>query len=101
LSVQTGIAPDHLARLDWDDLDALAIAVTERWGHVEELLATAVELLDSFRLMWARANSEESARIPEPIAYPRPGAALLKTPEPARMSFREFGRKWKGGKHGP
>ena len=81
--------------MEWDELDALADAVADRWGPTEELLAVLVEMLDGFRLMWASANSEKGTNLPDPVQVPRPGRTETKQ-QPVAMSPREFGQKWRG-----
>lgn len=51
--------------------DAALWAATERWGHVEELLASQLELAAVARSEFLRANGVKSP--PKPLHVKRPG----------------------------
>ena len=53
-------------------LRAVEDAVSERWSNTDELLATLIELIDAWRLMWMQANTKKGARLPEPVRITRP-----------------------------
>lgn len=42
------------------------------WGNAEELLATAIELIDLGNRQFIKANSKKGAKSPKPIKITRP-----------------------------
>jgi hypothetical protein len=43
------------------------------WGWREELLAAIAQLVDHSNRLFVSANSKKGAKVPRPIAIPRPG----------------------------
>lgn len=68
-------------------LNAIAAASVDRWGHVEELLATVAELLDALLHLQAKAHFK-NPRLPKPLRVRRPGE-----PDTPKLSMGQMARK--------
>jgi hypothetical protein len=71
-------------------LQAVEDAMSERWSNTDELLATLIELIDGWRLMWARANVKKGTKLPEPVRIRRPHERDV---QPERVSPGELMRR--------
>lgn len=75
-------------------LAAVEDALGERWSNTDELLATLIELLDGWRIMWMRANTKKGAKVPEPVKITRPHERADQTAP--KMSPGEMMRRLRG-----
>lgn len=80
MAAATGISPVELANLDRDLYDGVSLAVRDRWGHQEELLALIYETLGQLVHMFGRVNFKNWPKKAIHERYPRPGESLAAEP---------------------
>jgi len=94
LSVAAGLDPASLLELDGVLFDELELAAANRWGTLEELLATVAELVHLQWVTYLAAHSKRGRKLPTPLRITRPGAdgEMPKTPKLSPLAFAlEYG----------
>lgn len=91
MAVATGLAVDDLIGLDDDVRNTVAVALSERWTNIEELLAINAEATDRLYRAFIAAWSDKKTDMPEPLRIERPGA--VRPPEKPAVSIGALARQ--------